>query len=229
MGATSGISGGSAGQWYRVQAISAACLGGTADRDYASVLPAVLNAARHRRPFIAGWLSRGGGAPLELITNAGPLPDRSGAEAAGGSEAGPGPRRDRAEEMLFPWGARGVPVDGNMIADLDQLVWVPCPGRQVPLAAGDPAGAEPADDRPSLFESALQTLMGRPFGWLIVADPTDLLDAETAELRSQLTVLRRYDEEQARFDAGRAEHRLAELDSYREAGLWNVRVLVGAS
>ena len=235
MGATSGISGGAAAQWYRVQAISGACLGGTADRDYASVLPAVLNAARHRRPFIAGWLSRGGGAPLELITNAGPLPDHSGGESAAGSGAEPGSRSGRAAEMLFPWGARGVPVAGNMIADLDQLVWVPCPGRQVLPAAAGPAGSESTaadrsgDGLPTLFESALQTLMGRPFGWLIVADPTDLLDAETAELRSQLTVLRRYDEEQARFDAGRAEHRLAELDSYREAGLWNVRVLVGAS
>src|ERR1700684_462566 len=110
MGATSGISGGAAAQWYRVQAVSRGCLGGTADRDYASVLPAVLNAARHRRPFIAGWLSRGGGAPLELITNAGPLPGPSGSDSAGTSDAEPGARRDRAEEMLFPWGARGIPV-----------------------------------------------------------------------------------------------------------------------
>ena len=95
-------------------------------------------------------------------------------------------------------------------------------------AAGRPhAGTAAADGlaQPTLFESALQTLMGRPFGWLIVADPTDLLDAETAELRNQLTVLRRYDDEQARFEADRAERRLAELDAYREAGLWNVRVL----
>jgi hypothetical protein len=208
-------------QWYRVQAVNAACIGGTADRDYAAVLPAVLNAARNRRPFIAGWLSRGGGAPLELITNAGPL-------FQGDSPAD----QVRAEEMLYPWGARGVAVDGNMLADLDQLVWVACPGRQVPPAAQDGAGSGPVEGAaalPTLFESALQTLMGRPFGWLIVADPTDLLEAETAELRSQLTVLRRYDEEQARFDADRAEHRLAELDAYREAGLWNVRVLVGAS
>src|SRR5258708_22249664 len=76
MGATSGIGGGAAGPWYRVQAMTAdGRRGATAERDYASVLPAVLNAALHRRPFVAGWLSRGGGAPLELITNAGPLPE----------------------------------------------------------------------------------------------------------------------------------------------------------
>ena len=212
-GTPSGISGGAAGQWYRVQAVSAACLGGTADRDYASVLPAALHAARHRRPFIAGWLSRGGGAPLELITNTGPLLSE--------------PESRAAAQMLFPWGARGVPADGNMLADLDELVWAACPGRQVPVQP--PGEPDRQAELPTLFESALQTLMGRQFGWLIVADPADLLDDETAELRSRLTVLRRYDEEQARFDADRAERRLAELDAYREAGLWNVRVLVGAA
>src|SRR5579864_2456159 len=76
MGATSGIGGGAVGPWYRVQAMTAdGRRGATAERDYASVLPAVLNAALHRRPFVAGWLSRGGGAPLELITNAGPMPE----------------------------------------------------------------------------------------------------------------------------------------------------------
>jgi len=224
MAETSGIGGGAAGLWYRVQAVGASSQGGTAASDYASVLPAALNAARHRRPFIAGWLSRGAGAPLELITTAGPL-----AAEAPGAGAGPG------AELLFPWGSRGVAVDGNMIADLDQLVWSPCPGRQVPVSseatrqpgAGDRSaeGLAPA----TLFEAALQTLMGRPFGWLIVADPTDLLDAEMAELRNQLTVLRQYDDENARFAADRAERRLAELDTFREAGLWNVRVLVGAS
>src|SRR5580704_12975596 len=125
MGVSSGIGGGAAGLWYRVQAVSAGSLGGSADSDYASVLPAVLNAARHRRPFIAGWLSRGGGAPLELITNAGPLPAArkggpDGAQDAGQPETG---RAGLGAEMLFPWGGRGVPVGGNMLADLDQLVW----------------------------------------------------------------------------------------------------------
>ena len=177
MGVESGIGSGAAGLWYRVQAISAHNLGGTADSDYASVLPAIMNAARHRRPFIAGWLSRGGGAPLELITNAGPLP----ASAAGsGDKSTPSASQSLpVVDMLFPWGAHGVMIDGNMLADLDQLVWAPCPGRQVPPHA-DAAGhaARPRLDGPvlpTLFESALQTLMGRPFGWLIVADPTDLL------------------------------------------------------
>jgi len=226
------IGGGAAGLWYRVLAVSAAC-GGSADSDYASVLPAALNAARHRRPFIAGWLSRGAGAPLELITNAGPLPVAGAHGGSEGDDASPDEAvaAPRPVEMLFPWGARGVAVDGNMLADLDQFVWAPCPGRQVPLAGDSATRPGPAREpvAPTLFESALQTLMARPFGWLIVADPTDLLDAETAELRNQLTVLRRYEEEHARFDAGRAERRLAELDSYREAGLWNVRVLVGAA
>jgi uncharacterized protein len=252
MGATAGIGGGAAGQWYRVRSVSAACLGGSADRDYALVLPAILNAAMNRRSFIAGWLSRGGGAPLELITNAGPLPGAGADEdVAQGGSAGSW----RAAELLFPWGARGEAIDSNMLADLDQLVWAPCPGRQVRAGGQAEAGAGPVGPSsadpgsvgtapagsgespswaapgglPTLFEAALQTLMGRQFGWLIVADPTDLLDAETAELRNQLNVLRRYDEEQARFDADRAQWRLAELDAYREAGLWNVRVLVGAA
>src|SRR5450759_4888754 len=96
MGETSGISGGAAGPWYRVEAITASCIGGTAERDYASVLPAALNAAQRRRPFVAGWLSRGGGAPLELITNAGPLP-----MAASSGRRGPG-RRERDADGPHP-------------------------------------------------------------------------------------------------------------------------------
>jgi DNA helicase HerA-like ATPase len=321
MSTTSGIGGGAAGPWYRVEAITASCLGGTAERDYASVLPAALNAGQHGRPFVAGWLCRGGGAPLELITNAGPLPaagsaghlgpphqpgglahqpgglahqpgglahqpgghpDQPGssphqpgglAHQPGGHPDQPGSSphqpgglahqpggQDQADrrpdrQLLFPWGARGVPFTASLLADLDRLVWAPCPGRQAPQLTGAPAGqagpawpgqsgwpgsaapqggAGPAGGgrpgpEPTLFESALLTLMARPFGWLIVAEPTDLIDDETSELRTQLNVLRRYEEEHARFDADRAQRRLAELDAYREAGLWNVRVLAGAA
>src|SRR6266568_4121979 len=298
--------GGVGASWYRVAAIPDAGYGGSAERDYASVLPAVLDAAQHRRSFVTGWLSRGAGAPLELVTNAGPLPaapDRPlSAAPAGGERAevpgrpaagfGPGPgqgpgqgdgagQRDGQHpydppgdfltrlagrpgrpgpcELLFPWGARGVPCADSVVADLNRMVWAPCHGRQAPLLPGEPGGVRRqswapgaaggagrgavagggsswlaggfglAAATPTLFEVALTTLMGRPFGWLVVAEPTDLIDAEIAELRSQLNVLRRFDEERSRFDADRAANRLAELDAFREAGLWNVRVLVGAA
>jgi uncharacterized protein len=226
MGETAGISGGSAGLWYRVHALTENFPDGSAEANYAAVLPAALNAARSRRSFIAGWLSRGGGAPLELVTNAG-LPPSAGAEAGSSVLEPPG----GVAEMLFPWGALGTRIDGNMIDELDRLVWAPCPGRRVTI---DPAGLARAvraadGGPPTLFESALQTLMERPFGWLIVADPTDLLGAESAELRNELTVLSRYEDGQARAEAGRAEQWLAELDQFREAGLWHVRVLVGAA
>src|SRR5580698_5105487 len=335
MGATSGIGSGAAGPWYRVQAILAdGRQGASAERDYASVLPAALNAAMHRRPFIVGWLSRGGGAPLELITNAGPLPepgapDRQaqaarlqsrphtrrefgessraidpsalfdeqddldssvviessriigpggvlepsraiepgrtlGSGPAGGAGVIAEPSRSAGgaletmdaiepsslfepKELLFPWGARGVPMPGSLLTDLDRLLWAPCPGRQAPPLGWDTPqltvqaavgylgareGRRAGDDagrRQTLFESALVTLMARPFGWLVVAEPSELIDTEIAELRTQLNVLRRYDEEHSRFDASRAERRLAELDAFREAGLWNVRVLAGAA
>jgi hypothetical protein len=314
MNADPGIGAGASAPWYRVVAIPDVSYGGSAERDYASVLPALLDAAQHRRTFVTGWLSRGSGAPLELLTNAGPLPaapvqpaqparaahpvrpvrpvrtpegespepdGRSGGRgqdehpyglpgefparlastvASPGPTALPGrtplpeptalPGRAERSELLFPWGARGVPCPDSLMADLGAMVWAPCPGRQAPLAldhggqahwqAGGQAqagglrapwlgGGAALAAAPTLFEAALTTLMARPFGWLVVAEPTEVIDAEIAELRAHLTVLRRFDEEQSRFEADRAASRLAELDTFQEAGLWQVRVLVGAA
>ncbi|HEY2444035.1 MAG TPA: helicase HerA-like domain-containing protein [Streptosporangiaceae bacterium] len=184
-----------------------------------SVLPAVLSAAERGQPFVTGWLSRGGGAPLELITNA----------AALGACDGP-PEEPAPGGLLFPAGARGVPIDDDWQAELDRMVWTPCPGRQAPSLDPDVQAGKGRDHLPpGLFESTLVTLMGRRFGWLVVAEPTDLIDTETAELRSQLNVLRRYDEERSRLEVERAQRRITELDTFREAGLWSVRVLVGAA
>ena len=117
--------------WYRVVAIPDAPYGGTAQRDYASVLPAVLDAAKGRQPFVTGWLSQGHGAPLRFITNAGPLPPASTSQASTAEPTGP-----QACELLFPWGARGEPLL-PLMGELDQLVWGPCPGRQAPPLAGE--------------------------------------------------------------------------------------------
>src|SRR5690606_12547752 len=135
------------------------------------------------------------------------------------------------QPLLFPGGARGVQIGDEWLDDLADLIWTLCPGRQAP-----PLGVrrEPDLDEvklPTLFESTLVTLMSRPFAWLVVAEPTDLLDAEVSHLRTQLNVLRQYGDasERSRFDAERAERRMQELDAFREAGLWNVRVLAGAA
>jgi Helicase HerA-like C-terminal len=218
VGTIAGVGEDAAGPWYRVLAITAPSRARSAEQDFVTVLPAVLTAARRGCPFVVGWLSRGGGAPLELITNAGPLAPGDGS-GPGGQPAG----------LLFPGGARGVPVAGDWLAAMESMVWAPCPGRQAPPLATAGAREAGQDRQASLFESTLVTLMGRPFGWLVAAEPTGLLDAEVAALRTQLDVLRHHDEERSRFDVERAQRRLAELDAFREAGLWNVRVLAGAA
>src|SRR5215470_11327308 len=137
---------GASAPWYRVVAIPDIVYFGSPERDYASILPAALDAAQNRRPFVAGWLSRGGGAPLELITNAGPLPsgrerrhpyDPPGGRSA--AQSGGVGGQDRCE-LLFPWGAKGVRCADGMLADLERMVWAPCQGRQAPPLPGDASG-----------------------------------------------------------------------------------------
>ena len=203
---------GRVGPVFRVLSVVAPSGPGSAEHDFLAILPAAASAARARRPLLAGWLCRAPGAPLEFLTNAVlARPDGDGS-------------------LLFPAGARGEPAPADWLAACDKLVWAPCPGRQAPpLTSPAPAPPGPGAHRPGRFESALTAVMGRPFGWLVVAEPTEALDAEVAELRAQVTVLRQHDEERFRFDAHQAERRLAELDAFREAGLWAVRVLAGAS
>src|SRR6266704_1639272 len=62
-----GIGAGTSTPWYRVVAIPDVSYGGSPERDYASMLPALLDAAQNHRTFVTGWLSRGGGAPLEFV------------------------------------------------------------------------------------------------------------------------------------------------------------------
>ena len=277
--------------------------GGSARDDFAMMRPAAIEAARAGRCLVTGWLSRGNGAPLELITTigpaiTGPAPsarraepgpgglrigeapslwpgapgagrgrhaalgrnglDTPAAAADAGPDAGPavgpdagpavgpdaGPAAGPAggltaglltlteevpfpEPLLFPAGAWGVPAGGGCFGDLDQLVWVPCPGYPVtPSRAAEPA---PGASEPGLFEAALVALMRRPFGWLLVAEPTDLMAAEMAELRTELDILSRHRGQHTVAAVERTERRLAELSDFAEAGLWRARVLAGAS
>ena len=179
----------------------------SAEWDFVTVLPAVLSAAQGGRPFVVGWMSRGGGAPLELITNAGPLT----------------PSDERRQGLLFPNGARGVEIGDDWLADAAAMTWSRCPARLAP-----PLMSTRNDTGPSLFESTLVTLMGRPFGWLVIAEQCgeQVLKDEVTDLQYELQVQRRGDDELA---VERLERRTAELEAFQEAGLWSVRVLAGAS
>ncbi|WP_242909034.1 ATP-binding protein [Actinomadura terrae] len=206
------------GPWYRIQAIPAPERQASAGSDFVSVLPAALSAAMRGTPLVVGWLSAGGGAPLELITNAGPIGAGTAVPAEGGEARG----------LLFPSGARGVPIGDGWLRQAERMAWTRCPGRLAPQAGAAPAAAPLG---PGLFESTLVTLMERPFGWFVVADPCDerLIDTEMRELHHELRMLRRGEDEQARLAVARADQRLAELDAFREAGLWQVRVVAGAA
>jgi uncharacterized protein len=181
--------------------------GSSAEWDFVTVLPAVLSAAQGGRPFVVGWMSRGGGAPLELITNAGPLT----------------PDDKREQGLLFPNGARGVEIGDDWLADAAAMTWSRCPARLAP-----PLMSTRDDNGPSLFESTLVTLMGRPFGWLVIAEQCgeQVLKDEVTDLQYELQMQRRGDDELA---VERIERRMAELEAFQEAGLWRVRVLAGAA
>jgi hypothetical protein len=200
-----GVAGGLQGPWYRIQAILSPARSASAEWDFVNVLPAVLSAAQRGRPFVVGWMSRGGGAPLELITNAGPLT----------------PSNERQQGLLFPNGARGVQIGDDWLADAAAMTWTRCPARLAP-----PLMSSRGDTGPSLFESTLVTLMGRPFGWLVIAQQCgeQVLKDEVTDLQYELQVQRRGDDELA---VDRLERRMAELDAFQEAGLWSVRVLAG--
>src|SRR5262249_47553995 len=216
-----------AGPWLRVQSIVARQGADSAEHDFLDVLPAASAAASAGRPLVAGWLCRAAGAPLEFITNAA-LPE-SELEPGSGC-ALPGPEPGIGSALLLPPGAKGAPAAGWTTA-CEALVWAPYPGRQALPLLGRPAPApapEQETGQPGRFESALAAARGRPFGWLVVAEPTGLLGAEEARLRAQVTVLRQHDEERLRSGTQKASHRLGELDAFREAGLWAVRGLVRA-
>jgi hypothetical protein len=201
------VAGGFQGPWYRIQAILAPARSASAEWDFVTVLPAVLSAAQGGRPFVVGWMSRGGGAPLELITNAGPLT----------------PSSERQQGLLFPNGARGVEIGDDWLAVAAGMTWSRCPARLAP-----PLTSSRSDTGPSLFESTLMTLMGRPFGWLLIAEQCgeQVLKDEVTDLQYELQVQRRGDDGLA---VERLERRMAELDAFQEAGLWSVRVLAGAA
>ncbi|HEX4254187.1 MAG TPA: hypothetical protein VH089_03810 [Streptosporangiaceae bacterium] len=228
------------GPWWRVLSMAAPETAGSAEDDYAAIRPAALAAATAGCPLVVAWLSRGDGADLELITLAPTpaAPARRGKHAApasasvasapgGGGPGSPAASAAAGGPLLFPPGARAEPAR-DRAAELEQLVWAPCLAGPAALPESPPDPTEPPEG-PGVFETALIALMRRPFGWLVVAEPTDLLAAETAGLRTELEILRRHTERRATGAVEQTERRLAERGTFGAAGLWRVQVLAGAA
>jgi hypothetical protein len=176
----------------------------------------VLSAAQQHKSFVVGWMSQGQGAPLELITNAGPVM-RNG---------------DAPHGLLFPNGGRGVPIGDGWLERAERMVWTHCPGKQAPPLRTDQAGSTVRRDWPgesTLFESVLVTLLNRPFGWLVIADRAEdgAIDRELRDLQFEQQRFSRADH--LRLEAEQTERRMNELETFGEGGLWNVRVLAGAT
>jgi len=168
--------------------------------DLAAVRPAPDDLAMAGRAIVIGWLSRGDGAPLELITTMGGRADH-----AAGSRAWPaGPAvispAEGAAPLLSSGAAADAPVPGMgrgkhaappriSVAPVPEPLLFPPGAWGLPVAAGcaddldrlvwvpclavhglGPQRPEPVSG-PTLFETALVALMRRPFGWLVVAEP----------------------------------------------------------
>src|SRR5450631_1292810 len=135
------------GPWWHVVSVTAPDGSPSAAGAAVAAWPVVATGS-----LVIGWLSRGDGAPLELITTIGPADPggEEGAPAAGTATALAVPRdrhaalpragaRPEPRPLPFPAGARGVRTAAGCADDLDRFVWVPC------LAVRDPrsARAEP--------------------------------------------------------------------------------------
>ena len=224
--------------------------------DLAAMRPAADDLAMAGRAIVIGWLSRGDGAPLELITTMGGQADH-----AAGSRARPaGPAVISPAEGAAPLLSGGAVADVPPAAGIGRgkhaapprisVAPVPEPLLFPPGAWGLPVAAGCADDLdrlvwvpclavrglgpqrpepvsgPTLFETALVALMRRPFGWLVVAEPASPDEAAGAREAGAREGGDPGEEGDHHEEGGRC---LAERHGGGDSRLWRVRVLAGAS
>ncbi|WP_225438473.1 hypothetical protein [Candidatus Frankia nodulisporulans] len=140
--------------------------------------------------------------------------------------------------VLYPPGSTGVAVDtGEVVTAMAGFPhWLRCAGTADALWAADRSGVTGRDPdsgptRHGSFDDFAAHLPGA-FAWLVIAQPVpaDVVDAERGDLVRMIPFLRRREQDgHARLELERAEARYRELTRSSAAGLWDVRVLVGAS
>ncbi|GAB2672224.1 ATP-binding protein [Nocardia goodfellowii] len=134
--------------------------------------------------------------------------------------------------LSYPPGthAAEVGVDATL-STWSQLSWTRCLGSQDPLWIPGAANDRSNAPRRGGFEDYVAHLRDA-FVWLVVAQPVSAgeLRREFERLQRQLPVLRlKENSEAGRIAVARSESRFRELTRAEPAGLWNVRVLVGAT
>jgi uncharacterized protein DUF87 len=169
-----------------------------------------------------GWLRPGDADRISFVAGGRPWFPPAG---------DPGLGLDEEVGVFYPPGARGrsLPVD-----DLDRLVgslphWVACAGQPDALWLSEGGDRESA--LRGSFDDYVAHLRGA-FGWFVVAEPVDpeAVMEDLGDLAVRIPNLRkRENSEQHRLDLLRSEARYRELSRARVTGMWNVRVLVGAS
>ena len=180
-------------------------------------------------PFVIGWLSRGSGAPLELITNAGPLtPPRPPRRASERSGPAP-PARSRCCSPAARAGVR----DRRRVAGRSGRPGVDAVPGPSGAAARRPSRAATRRDQAAdavRVDAGHADVPAVRAGWWWPSRPTcSTPRSPTCAPSSTCCGSTATPPSARRFDAERAERRMQELDAFREAGLWNVRVLAGAA
>lgn len=201
-------------------------LAGTGDRSVALLAPLVgshaelsVDGGTGTAAVAVGWVRPPGADQLHFLVGGRP---RFPPFATGG---GPGPR-----PLLYPPGSLAEPVDADSVrAVLQQFpAWLRCAGRPDALWARDRPGERERPCGGTMDDLAAH--LGRPFAWLIVAEPLprEATERERSLLAVQLPRLRqRENSELDRLELERAQARYRELTKALVTGLWDVHVLVG--
>lgn len=189
-----------------------------------AILAGLLDAGVRRTTVATVWMRSAPGAPLDVLI-AGGGPDRRPEDASG------------SVPLLFPLGATGRPVPAERVQCLLSAFpeWRPCTGGFDPLLA-EAGEKERASSRGGARGNTLDDVVGylshEAFAWLVACTPVP--DPEVTEeldtLRRQAYRLRQSKlSESDVVELERIQAWFRELSRAGNAGVWDVRILLGTT
>ncbi|MGF1648500.1 MAG: helicase HerA domain-containing protein, partial [Kineosporiaceae bacterium] len=171
----------------------------------------------------------GGRGRLVLSWLRRPAEERIRVVVAGVPTSPPGRQGGR---VLWPPGALSEPVAASDVTEWwqEHPYWVRCAGGDQVPAWGESGGDARVTSLDAMADWDHVVTLGRPFGWVVVAEPipSDRLEAEIVRWRTHLGLLRaKATSESHQVDLERGRRRFRELVTARAGGLWDVHVLAG--